>query len=245
MPFTTLGPLHLPGFESRQVWVYSPPGDAPEQRRPLLVLLDGQNAFEFGPSGGWESHRALEALDPRRAVVPRVVAVPHGQARADELCPWPTWPGGPGGRAFAFFDHLADRVLPEVRRRFHTPEGAIGGVLGGASWGGMAALVGHYARPDAFGGALCLSPAFWVGRFAALDWLDTQPTPRFSRIYVDCGEREARGTMYPAAQRMVQKLKDRGYPARQLKWQGDPDGTHSETSWRRRLPEALHFMYGE
>ena len=244
MPFSDLGPVSLRGFEPRPLWVYGPPGDRPEIERPLLLILDGQNAYELGPSGGWDSHLALDAWSRRSANVPRIVAVPHGQARADELCPWPTWPGGAGGRGFDFIDQLAEVVVPQVRSRFATPAGALGAAIGGASWGGSAALVAHFGRPDTFGGALCLSPAFWVGRLAIFDWLHSRGTPQFTRVWIDCGQRESGGRMFPMAERMVQQLRARGYDDRALRWRPDEDGDHSETSWRRRFPEALEFMYG-
>jgi enterochelin esterase-like enzyme len=244
MPFTELGPLHLPTFEPRPVWVYGPPGDDPAAVRPLLVILDGQNAYEYGPQGGWESHRAVDAWFERSPNAPRIVAVPHGHARADELCAWPTWNGGPGGRGFDFIHRLAEVVVPQVRARFATPAGSVGAAIAGASWGGNAALIAHFARPDVFGGALCLSPAFWVGGLAVFDWIASRPTPPVSRIWIDCGRRESGGRMFPMAERMVADLRRRGYADRALRWRPDEDGAHSEVSWRRRFPEALAFMYG-
>ena len=55
--------------------------------RPALVLFDGQNVFDHGPyeSGGWEIHRAIDGLDARHSIAPRVFALPARQSRAGRL----------------------------------------------------------------------------------------------------------------------------------------------------------------
>src|SRR3954468_23112097 len=42
---------------------------------------------------------------------------------------------------------------------------------------------------------------------------------------------------------MAEHLLERGYDSDSLMWRADARGTHSEASWRRRLPAALRFMY--
>jgi enterochelin esterase-like enzyme len=230
------------GFAPRQVEVLIPEDGAIQ--RPALVVFDGQNALANSPApaGSWELHRAVQGLDLRRSVAPMVVAVPHDPARRmDELCPWPI--EGRGGAGFAFLHAVVEQLLPQLRARYPMPVGALGAVLGGASWGGLMALVGHHAYPGVFGGALCLSPALWVGEFAAFDWIARHPRPTFSRIYLDCGALEAEGRMLPPAAEMAARLAARGYPRKQLWWRPDPRGAHTEADWRRRLPRALRFMF--
>ena len=230
------------GFAPRQVQLRIPDDGATV--RPALVVFDGQNTVEHSPApaGSWELHRAVQGLDLRRSIAPLVVAIPHDPARRmDELCPWPI--DGRGGQGFAFLHTVVEHLLPALRTRFAMPEGPLGTVIGGASWGGLMALVAHHAYPGAFGGALCLSPALWVGEFAAFDFVARHPRPTFSRIYLDCGALEADGRMLPPAAEMAARLAARGYPRRQLWWRPDPRGAHTEADWRRRLPRALRFMF--
>jgi hypothetical protein len=70
-----------------------------------------------------------------------------------------------------------------------------------------------------------------------------QPTPPLSRVYLDCGAREGRGSLLPIVAAMAEHLAERGYGADQLLWRPDAKGTHSEACWRRRLPKALRFFY--
>jgi predicted alpha/beta superfamily hydrolase len=211
---------------------------------PALFVFDGQNAFEDAPwnTGGWHLHRALDALDVQEYVSPLVVAIPHGGAsRMDELTPWPI--EGRGGRGNAFMDWVAGAVVPRVRLRYRLPEGPLGAVVGGTSWGGLMAVLGHFRYPGLFGGALAMSPACWVGDFAIFEELKRREVPRFSRVYLDCGGREAEGRMLPPARHLAEELKARGYGPGQLMWVEDPDADHTEPEWRKRLPAALRFMY--
>ncbi len=242
--FESLGWMEVPGFPAREIPVYRPAGHRPEEAAPALFVFDGQNAFDDRPDGtpGWHLHRAVEALDLREHAAPLVVAIPHGgSARMDELTPWPI--EGRGGRGDAFLDWVAGALVPRVRSRYRLPEGALGAALGGASWGALMALHGHFRFPGLFGGALSLSPSCWVGDFAIFEDLRRREVPRFSRLYLDCGGREAEGRMLPPARALAQELRGRGYGESQLRWVEDPDADHTELEWRKRLPAALRFMY--
>ncbi len=242
--FEHLGHFDVPGFPSRPLTLYRPSADDGRTPRPVLFALDGQNAFgdEGTFAGGWHLHEAIDGLSPRRYVAPFVVAIPHGgDSRQDELTPWPM--GGRGGRADAFLDWLTSSLIPHLEQRLPLVPGPVGTAIAGASWGGLAALYAHLRHPERFGGAIALSPSCWVGNFAIFDYLASRPTPWVSRIYMDCGAREAGGRMLPAAAALAERFAQRGYSRQQLWWRPDPKGEHNEAAWRRRLPRALRFFY--
>jgi predicted alpha/beta superfamily hydrolase len=241
--FQTIGPFEPPGFPARTVTLYEPPGKAGIPR-PVLYVLDGQNAFgDTGQGAGWHLHDALDALPEDGAQRPLVVAIPHGGAtRADELLPW--WTDGFGGGSGArFLEWIVNGLMPVISRERAVVPGPVGTAICGASWGGTFAFYAHFVRPDVFGGALCLSPAFWTGRFAMFGELEWRANPMISRIYVDCGAHEAQGRMLQGARSMAEKLWSRGYRDEQFWFRPDPDGHHTEQHWRKRLPEAVRFMY--
>lgn len=243
--FRDLGELRPPGFAPRALRAFVPPEYDDRAPTAALFVFDGQDVFDdTAQKTGWQLHRALDGLDRRRSHVPIVIAIPHGgdwHRREAELTPWPI--EGRGGRAWAFLDWVVAEVVPAARRAFHLHPGPIGAALGGASWGALTALIGHFRHPGEFGGVLGLSPACWVGDFAIFDWLARQPTPPFSRVYLDCGALEAEGRMLPPAVALADQLRRRGYDRRQLWFRSDPRGDHTERDWRRRLPRALRFMY--
>ncbi len=112
------------------------------------------------------------------------------------------------------------------------------------SWpmGGLCSFWAHFHYPQAFGGALVMSPSFWVADEAIFADIAGQPAPAVSRVYVDGGSREAKGQVVEAVKKMVEHLTARGWDSDRLMWRADAKGTHSEAAWRRR-PKALRFIY--
>jgi predicted alpha/beta superfamily hydrolase len=235
-----LGSYDIPGIGQRRVRVHVPRGRA---KRSVVVLFDGQNVFDDEGSfaGGWHAHRAAERVVTRRRPAPIVVAVDHGYAaRQHELLPFS------GGRSRGGLDamvaFLRVRLAHDVRARFGIPAAPARWVVGGASLGGVAALYTHFAAPEVFGGALCMSPSLGIGGRRLFEWTAAQPLPWTSRIYLDCGAREGRGTALPRVAAMAALLRARGYGEDRLRFRRDARGRHDEASWRRRLPGALRFL---
>lgn len=211
---------------------------------PLLFMFDGQNVFDDAPSfaGGWHLHEAVAKLSPRRHRRPIVVGIDHGnEARIHELSPWPTRHGP--GLADVLINWVCDELAPGIARELGVPLGPERVYIGGSSMGGLGALYAHFTRPDTFGGALCMSPSLWLDAGHIFEDLAARPTPRVSTIYLDCGALEAGGRMMRAAERMAEQLQRRGYAPGALRFHSDPRGRHSEADWRRRLPEALRFLF--
>jgi predicted alpha/beta superfamily hydrolase len=242
--FETLGDWEPPGFPRRVVTAYLPADHVRDGTRPALFLFDGQNVFDdtYSFAGGWYAHHAVDALPRGTCNVPVVVGIPHGgERRIDELVPWKLVQGG--GQLPAFLQWVISTVVPEAHHVYGTAAGPLGAVVGGSSLGGLAALWGHLHHPEIFGGALCLSPSLWVGGRAIFKDAQSLRRPAVSRIYLDCGGKEANGRMLPVVREMGTVLKAKGYPATQLRFRPDARAQHNEKAWRKRLPAALHFMF--
>ncbi|GAC1353856.1 MAG: alpha/beta hydrolase [Polyangiales bacterium] len=241
-----LGRFEVPGLAPRRVRVHVPPCPPIDGRRPVLFLFDGQNVFgDAGAfAGGWHAHDAVDrlaAIKTRRRFVPRVGGLDHGgEARIDELSP--VSDGRRGGKLPLLIDWLAGTLVPLVQHEFGVIPGPHGASIGGSSMGGLAALWAHHARPDVFGGAISMSPALWFAGRSIFADVGARPKPEPSRIWLDCGTREAGGRMVHLAADMARMLASRGYAPEQLAWLADPRGGHDEKSWRRRFPRALRFM---
>jgi predicted alpha/beta superfamily hydrolase len=256
-----LGPFRvpeLPGLPGRRLRVYLPKRYSAAQVHPVLYLFDGQNVFGDAPSfaGGWHTHEVVERLSrgscPLRRT-PVVVALDHsGQGRISELSPFRV-EGRPGWLDL-LLAWMVDDLVPSLAARLRIATGPFDGaledgldgartVIGGSSMGGLAALYAHFSHPEAFGGALVMSPALWVGDQAIFREIAERPSPLVSRLYLDGGTREGRGTLLPLVQRLAFQLTARGWTAENLLWRTDPRGLHDEASWRRRLPRALRFLF--
>lgn len=239
-----LGPLPVPGHEPHRVRVYLPSTFTPDMPRFALYMFDGQNIFddESSFSGGWYLHEAVERMARSNRPAPIVVGIDHGgPERINELSPFEC--ADSAGQLDVFLDWIVSDLMPRLAAELPLIPGPVGAVIGGSSMGGLAALYAHFHNPHNFGGALVMSPSLWVHDAAMLRWLPEQPTPDMSRVYLDCGVREGRGTVLPQVAEIAAQLGNRGYDADRLMFRPDPRGAHSEASWRRRLPRALRFFY--
>ncbi|MFA6959004.1 MAG: alpha/beta hydrolase-fold protein [Thermoanaerobaculia bacterium] len=236
----TWGPYDIAGIGSRRVRLYVPRGDA---ERSVVVLFDGQNAFgdEDSFAGGWQADRAAERIVTKKRPAPIVVAIDHGGVdRIHELSPFRE--RGADGRLDALVGFLHDRLARDIGSRFSIPHDPARWVIGGSSMGGLAALYTHFAIPGLFGAALAMSPALWIAKRRIFAWVESRQRPRSSRIYIDCGVGEDRGSLLQLTNSMERLLRRRGYGDDSLRIRRDARGTHSEASWRRRLPGAFRFL---
>jgi enterochelin esterase-like enzyme len=234
--FYELGTFRPPGAPPRPVRAYVPSVVDRARPHPVVVLLDGQNVFSDHGSfaGGWHAHEAVDRMVASTVVPPIVVAVCNGGThRIHEL----------GRDVHLFAAALAHDLMPQLERHFH-----FGGpdqrVIGGASLGGLGALVAAITHPEAFGAALVMSPSLWFGRRRLLHQLTSGalPLPPGLRVYLDAGKRE-RGRVFTDAELLAGWLGQQGLGADRLKWRPDARGAHHERHWRRRLPGALRFLF--
>ena len=238
-----LGPFQVPGLSPRPIRVYLPRSYNPAEPHFALYMFDGQNVFDDLPSfsGGWYLHEAVEGLARSRRQ-PVVIGIEHGgPGRNLELSPFP-FDADPG-QISILLDWVTGHLMPALTTELNLVPGPFGAVIGGSSMGGLAAFWSHFHYPQAFGGALVMSPSFWVANQAIFADIASQPAPEISRIYLDAGAREDKGRVVDAVKRMAELLIERDYDSDRLMWRADPKGTHSEAAWRRRLPKALRFMY--
>lgn len=244
-PALRLGPFHIPGLRPRHVRVFVPPGGPPAgPPPPMLCMFDGQNIFDDAPSfaGGWHLHEAVLRLSPRRYRRPVIVGIEHGgEERIKELSPWDTRHGP--GAAGALIAWICGELVPGIAGQLGLPRGPQHTFIGGSSMGGLCALHAHFARPDTFGGALCMSPSLWLEGGRIFDDIAARPRPPVSTIYLDAGAKEAGGRMLRAAERMLEQLQRRGHGPGSLRFRADPRGKHNEADWRRRAPDALRFLF--
>lgn len=230
--------------------VYLPNGyraDGP--RYPVLYLLHGNagDAMDWITQGDLQA--TADALIARREIAPVVIVMPQGGTdwyvdRKEKM-------------ETAFFDDL----LPEIEQHFAVADQRGGRAIGGVSMGGFGALRYALERPDAFCGALLLSPAIYSG--------DPPPASSARRVGV-FGEHQFdphvwRALNYPAlwsgyfaqpwrlpffiasgdddlviqaeASLLYTRLREAGNPAALR----IVDGGHVWPVWRELLPAALKY----
>lgn len=249
----------------RHVLVYLPPsldrGNG-DRRFPVLYMHDGQNLFDAasGPGAEWQIDETMEALSAE-GVEAIVVGIPNARiadppldtGRALEYSRHPH-PQRGGGGADDYLGFLERAVKPLIDRDFPTdPHPAATGIAG-SSLGGMISLYALIARPDVFGLAGVMSPAFWFdgGRLLAKRAPALRPG---ARIYIDVGGREGSHEPVEAeraemsrryvddARTLANLLRANGFrDGEDLLYVEDPEAVHHETAWAKRSPDMLRFL---
>jgi enterochelin esterase-like enzyme len=238
-------------YAGRRVRMLLPPGYSETRPlpHPLLILHDGQNLFEEGradstaPGGGsWRADETIAPLIASARIPPLVVCgVDHaGVERISEFTPTPDARPG-AGRASEYARFVVAELLPRLSREYHVRTDAGGLGLGGSSMGGLVTLWMAILFPGLFGRLIVMSPSLWWDRRVVLRHLRRHEIDPLPRIWLDAGRKE--GTAVTRDARELHKLLRR-QSRTAVRYVEDPRGDHSESSWGRRLPDALVWLYG-
>ena len=226
----------------RAVSVYTPPGydpaDAPAPAPAArLVLFDREAYLADVPTPTiLDNLAAAGRLPPLVAVF---VGNPDGATRNREL---PCHP--------PFVRFLTEELLPWVRGRYRVTDDPARTVVGGASFGGLAAAYAALERPDVFGNVLSQSGSYWWSPADDPEcaWLTRRyaARPRAPlRFSLEVGlleDRFVRSTgclgdpgQLRATRRLRAVLRAKGYPVRYAEFCGG----HHFLCWRGTLADGV------
>jgi predicted alpha/beta superfamily hydrolase len=259
------GDLRLHEFRSRifrntrflRVWL--PPGyDDPEnhdRRYPVLYLNDGQNLFEPATSFTgveWQVDETADRLIREEAIAPMIfVGIDNaGKARLREYIPYrslqPIMMRVQGNR---YPDFLLKEVTPFIARNYRVASGPENTGLGGSSLGALIAIYTAMIRPNVIGRLLIESPSLLASnRQIIRESRSVKQWP--ARIYLGTGTAETgnaekdRSTVDDVRE-FDAILRRAGLDERRLRFVIQDGGTHHESAWARRFPEALRFLFGQ
>jgi predicted alpha/beta superfamily hydrolase len=259
------GDLRLHEFRSRifrntrflRVWL-PPAYDNPEnvgRRYPVLYLNDGQNLFEPSTSFTgveWEVDETAERLVNDLIIPPMIIVGMDnaGKDRYREYMPHrslhPMMLRVQGNR---YPDFLMKEVMPFVARNYRVFSGPENTGLGGSSLGALIALYTAMVRPGVIGRLLVESPSLWASNRQIIR--DSRPIRRWpERIFLATGTAEAGRqdrdqSVVDDVREFAAILRRAGLDDRRLALEIDEGGTHHESAWARRFPEALTFLFGK
>ncbi len=243
---------------SRFLRVWLPPGyDDPanvSRRYPVLYLNDGQNLFEASTSFTgveWQVDETSERL-VREGVIPPMMVVGIDNAGKDRLREYlphrslqPMMLRVQGSR---YPDFLMKEVMPFVARNYRVAPGPENTGLGGSSLGALIALYTAVVRPNVIGRLLIESPSLWASnRQMIRESRAIEHWPQ--RIFLGTGTAEAGRpdkdqSMVDDVRELAAILRRAGLDDTRLRLVVEEGGTHHESAWARRFPEALAFLFG-
>ena len=258
------GDLRLHEFRSRvfhntrflRVWL--PPGywndENAARRYPVLYLNDGQNLFEASTSFTgveWQVDETADRLIRDGAVPPMIVVGLDnaGRERIREYMPWrslqPVMLRAQGAR---YPNFLIKEVMPLIGRNYRVASGSENTGLGGSSLGALIALYTASVRPGVFGRLLLESPSLWASnRQIIRESRSIRQWPE--RIFLavgtaEAGRKDRDQSTVDDVREFAAILRRAGLDDRRLKLFIDEGATHHESSWARRFPDALTFLFG-
>ncbi len=257
------GDLRLHEFHSRvfhntrflRVWL--PPGyDDPENAErhyPVLYLNDGQNLFEAATSFTgveWQVDETADRLIREGIIAPMmIVGLDNGgKDRIREYMPHrslqPMMWRVQGSRYPTF---LFKEVMPFMAEKYRVASGPENTGLGGSSLGALIALYTAAVRPGTIGRLLLESPSLWASNRQAIR--QSRRVRRWpERIFLATGSNEAGRadrdqSMVDDVRELAAILQRAGLDETHLWFVVDDGGTHHESAWARRFPQALEFLF--
>lgn len=233
---------------SRDISVYTPPGyakDAPPF--DLLFVFDGDTYINVVPTP-----TTLDNLIADKRIAP-TVAVIIGNAPGARNVELPCNPN--------FADFLNAELMPWVRRSYNVTTDPRRVIIGGSSYGGLAATFAAFRHPETFGNVLSQSGSYWWTPPAdpskpANLFSDAEPSyvaqlfvnsPRLPvRFYLDAGtmelDRTGRGSHVLVPNRHLRDvLRAKGYEVFYQEFHGG----HDYVSWRGTIADGLILLNGQ
>ena len=236
----------------REIGIYLPPGYSKDAKPYDLLLLFDEDAYLPSEKHGTivPTPTILDNLISESRVPPMVAVfidnVPG--ARAREL------PCNP-----EFADFLNFELVPWIRRLYNVTADPRQTVVGGSSFGGLAATYAGLRHPETFGNIISQSGSYWwtppkssnpydFDRDAEPDWMAKQfiASPRLPlRFYMDAGSDEldvsgrGRGILLTSRE-LRDVLLAKGYVVHYQEF----DGGHDYLSWRETLADGLILLMG-
>ncbi|HMB82993.1 MAG TPA: alpha/beta hydrolase-fold protein, partial [Terriglobales bacterium] len=221
-------------------------------RYPVLYLNDGQNLFDPATAFAgvhWQVGETAARLIAEEKIRPLIiVGIDNTKNRACEYIPYKSRdPRVLNAKGKCYPDFLQREVMPLIEERYSVLKGPENRGLGGSSLGGLMALYTQLAAPGVFGRLLIESPSLFVANRKILE-----ESRRFrswsARTYLGMGTREVGHAekderIVGDVRELETILREAGLDEQRLKVRIEEGGSHSETAWAARFPEALEFLY--
>ncbi len=235
-----------------RVWLPAGYDGSGKDRYPVLYLNDGQNLFDPATAFAgvhWQVGETAARLIAEGKIAPLIiVGIDNTKNRIREYIPYRSIDPRvffPKGKYYPNF--LRYEVMPLIRERYRVMAGPDYAGIGGSSLGGLITLYTQLAAPGVFGRVLIESPSLFVANGKILEDVRRLRAPA-GRVYLGMGTREVGDAGKDAkivedVRQLERLLREAGLDDQHLKVRIDEGGTHSESAWAARFPEALEFLF--
>ncbi len=231
----------------RKIWLYLPPDYATSQKKyPVIYMQDGQNLFDnmTSFSGEWGVDETLDELYKQKYNSAIIVGISNGSlSRNNEYSPWKNVTYG-GGEGDAYLQFIVETLKPHIDSNYRTLSNPENTALIGSSLGALIATYGGCKYPEVFGKIGALSPAYWYSFNDFNRYIANLPETKLTqtKFYVVAGEKES-NLMTSDIETVTQNLSKKGLKSNNTKVKIDPDGTHTETYWKREFALMYKWLF--
>jgi alpha-glucosidase len=224
----------------RRVWIYLPKGyETSKKQYPVIYMQDGQNLFDELTAGfgqEWGVDEFMDSLKNKPQSI--IVGIDHGgDQRVMEYDPYDSKYGK--GRGYDYTRFLVETLKPYIDGHYRTLRDVKHTTVAGSSMGGIISLYAAVKYPDVFGNAAVFSPAFWISPLLP-DYVKAHANTS-TRFYFVCGDAES-DTMVSDMQKMVDILKAKGIPGKNIPVTVIKGAKHNEQQWRGAFPAFYDWL---
>ena len=214
--------------KKRNIYVYLPPAYDKNRKDayPIIYLFDASIYLNRV-----EVPNILDNLITEGKIEP-MIAVLFGTYRStrDVILPL----------NFEFKDEFVSEILTIIRKNYNTSLKPENNIIGGMSYGGLAATFIGFYHPDIFGKVLSQSGSFWrglkltdiQGKWIRKDWLINKyltEDKKNIKLYLDWGLQE--NWVLGGNRRMVKALSKKGYEYKCVEFNGWHDWSNSRKTF--------------
>ena len=254
---------------TRTIRVLLPPGYHDDKnldrQYPVFYFNDGLMVFDSkGP--GLRIEEIVYKLYENKLPPMIVVGIDNGACtdkttneivdRANEFLPYPdagflpdhTYkpePPDPHGKKYP--DFLVNEVIPRLKQNYRIKSGPENTGIGGFSYGGVSALYTVIAKPGYFGKLMLESTPLWIGQHYELLEDAKKPFQWPGIVYVGAGTKETDEEAFnnegKKNQELLISIIKKQSPDTKTKLVRAEGAEHGTDAWRKRLPEALKFLF--
>lgn len=241
--------FEMPQFKdgrTRNIRVWTPADydkDDAATKYPVVYMHDGQNLFDAATSfaGEWKVDETITQLieDGGLGDGAIVVGIDNSEHRMKEYTP--KWGDTANAEGDLYGKFIVETLKPYIDEQYNTLTDKDNTMIAGSSMGGLISFATGLAYPDVFGMVGAFSSSFQIpsqeNRAAFINSIDYNKD--LPRLYLDAGKLES---LYTYVSPVSNELYAAGYPQEKIYTLIDEKGTHSETSWSTRFPDAISWL---
>lgn len=241
---------------NRDLYVYLPPSYyISSTYYPVLYVQDGKGVF-FESDWSKESLSMNQTADSliQEGIIPEIVIVGianTGSERASEYAHWDGHDNGSKviGKGELYEDFILNDVIPYINRTYRVKTDRDNTGIMGASLGGLVSFNIGMRNPEIFSMIALQSPYLGWGNNEILQHIANRnyaalKTSSHMKLWMDVSATE--NELYRQQNETILQLKAVGFEKYStLATLTAENGTHSESAWAKRVPDALKFLFSE